>query len=209
MRKILLGRLWREKIETNFTKKLWLNAKDCKKCKTMFLWIPPKTTGFRWKPRAFFYEISNDCEKNRLPGHSGSHFAKHLMKPASRFRFTGTPPASGLSWITDFTFTLINIHCNSLIVNRLLNYFCNKILTFAARFGVFWGGCTAFLRLYWKNIDDGGLLWLKNYGRLAKNVAAKKMRMPKSFAIRANKKGVNIGVISRKSQASLPRRSLR
>ena len=57
------------------------------------------------------------------------------MKPASRFRFTGTPPASGLSWITDFTFTLINIHCNSLIVNRLLNYFCNKILTFTVRFG--------------------------------------------------------------------------
>ena len=161
------------------------------------------------KTESLFLWDFERLQKNRLPGHSGSHFTKHLMKPASRFRFTGTPPASGLSWITDFTFTLINIHCNSLIVNRLLNYFCNKILTFAARFGGFWGGCTEFLRLYWKNIDDGGLLWLKIYGRLAKNVAAKKMRMPKSFAIRANKKGVNIGVISRKSQASLPRRSLR
>ena len=27
----------------------------------------------------------------------GSHFAKHLMKPVNPFRFTGTPPASGLS----------------------------------------------------------------------------------------------------------------
>lgn len=45
---------------------------------------------------------------------------KHLMKPANRFRFTGTLPASGLSWITDFTFTLNNIHCNSLSVNTLM-----------------------------------------------------------------------------------------
>jgi hypothetical protein len=36
-------------------------------------------------------------EKNRLPAHSGSHFIKHLMKPVNPFRFTGTPPASGLS----------------------------------------------------------------------------------------------------------------
>ena len=44
----------------------------------------------------------------------------------------------------------------------------------------------------------GVLLWLRNYGRFAKNVAVKKMRMRKNFAIRANKKGVNIGVISKK-----------
>ena len=86
------------------------------------------------KTESLFLWDFERLQKNRLPGHSGSHFTKHLMKPASRFRFTGTPPASGLSWITDFTFTLINIHCNSLIVNRLLNYFCNKILTFAVRF---------------------------------------------------------------------------
>jgi hypothetical protein len=35
--------------------------------------------------------------KKRLPVCSGSHISKHLMKPANPFRFTGTPPASGLS----------------------------------------------------------------------------------------------------------------
>ena len=74
------------------------------------------------------------CHKKRLPVRSGSHLTKHLMKPANPFRFTGTLPASGLSWVTDFTFMDINIQCKSLIVNRLRKFLCNKILTFLIRF---------------------------------------------------------------------------
>ena len=33
--------------------------------------------------------------------------------------FYGNPSRKRSEWITDFTFTYINIHCNSLIVNRL------------------------------------------------------------------------------------------
>jgi len=47
--------------------------------------------------KTFLGETLVVVKKNRLPAHSGSHFVKHLMKPANPFRFTGTPPASGLS----------------------------------------------------------------------------------------------------------------
>ena len=33
--------------------------------------------------------------------------------------FYGNPSRKRSEWITDFTFTFVNIHCKSLIVNRL------------------------------------------------------------------------------------------
>ena len=56
-------------------------------------------------------------------------YLQTLDETSKSVPFYGNPSRKRSEWITDFTFTYINIYCNSLSVNRLMKYLCNKILT--------------------------------------------------------------------------------